>query len=90
MDKKIIIFFIILLGAYLIFRPRYSGYGQNCRCIGYKHDKVDKHNLNIVNPKTLKPMIRGTEIITTVCFGIPYSCKVNTGIEILEPSLNNI
>ena len=88
MNKKFTIILFILLLVFLFFRPKYSGYGQNCSCIGFKQNRVDKSHLNIVDPDTLKPLMRGTEIITTICYGIPYRCELNTGIEILDPSLD--
>lgn len=88
MNKKLIIVLFILLLAFLLFKPKYSGYGQNCNCIGFKQNRVDKSHLNIVDPETLRPLIRGTEIVTTICYGIPYSCELNTGIEVLDPSLD--
>ena len=87
MNKKIV-FLIIILIAYFVFRPRYSGYGQKCKCMGYKQDRVDESHLNIVNPESFKPLIRGTETITTICYGIPYQCELNTGYEILDPSID--
>ena len=86
MNKKFVTILFILLLALLFFKPKYSGYGQNCGCIGFKQNRVDKSRLNIVDPKTLRPLIQGTEVITTICYGIPYSCKLNTGIEVLDPS----
>ena len=71
-----------------MFRPKYSGYGQQCECLGFKQNRVDESHLNIVDPNTFKPLIKGTEITTTICYGIPYQCELNTGYEVLDPILD--
>ena len=89
MNKKLIVYLIILLVTYLVFRPKYPGYGQKCECLGYKQDKVDKSHLSLADPpNTFMPLIKGTEITTTICYGIPYQCKLNMGYDILYPTKN--
>jgi len=83
---KAILVIVLIIFIYLVFRPKYSGYGQKCECLGYKRDRIDESHLNIVDPETLQPLIRETEIVTTTCYGIPYQCELNTGYEILDSS----
>lgn len=85
---KAILIIVLIIFIYLVFRPKYSGIGQICECFGYKQDRVDESHLNIVDPETLQPLRRGTELVTTICYGIPYKCKLNTGYEILDSSID--
>lgn len=69
---------------YLVFQPRYSGVGQKCECFGYAQNQITENHLNIVDPETFKPLVQGTTMVTTICFGIPYKCELHPGVEIIN------
>lgn len=83
-NKRIVIALILLLGSYLFFKPKYSGFGQDCNCVGYKRNLVHETLLNVVDMETFSPILRGTDTTTTICYGIPYSCELSPGYEVLD------
>lgn len=84
---KVVAVFLLIILAYFIFRPKYFGLGMKCQCVGYAYNQTFKSNFNIVDSETFEPQIRGIDMTTTICYGIPYRCELNTGYEVLDPSL---